>query len=182
MSKREEFSNSKEAERRHSEYGKILVGMNSKHYLDEGIIRADEKRKAGDLYGSIDMLNRTYKNLTEEANNLNNYDKLAYLSKIQQRTNRIILQAESSHREDVISSAKSLDNKVNKSGIEIGRRTPVRLKAIASVIALLGGLFFLSSNVTGNVIGNMTNSTSNWIGGILFSLGLVGALFYFRKK
>jgi len=51
-----------------------------------------------------------------------------------------------------------------------------------SIIALMGGLFFLSSNVTGNVIGNMTNSTSNWIGGVLFALGLVGALFYFKKK
>ncbi len=51
-----------------------------------------------------------------------------------------------------------------------------------SVIALLGGLFFLSFNLTGNVIGNMTNSTSNWIGGILLVIGLVGAFVYFKKK
>ncbi len=56
------------------------------------------------------------------------------------------------------------------------------LERIASIIVLITGLFFLSSNLTGNVIGNMTNSTSNWIGGVLFILGLVGALFYFKNK
>jgi len=54
--------------------------------------------------------------------------------------------------------------------------------ATSSIISLLGGIFFLSSNLTGNVIGNMTNSTSNWIGGILFAVGLIGAFVYFKKK
>lgn len=51
-----------------------------------------------------------------------------------------------------------------------------------AILGTLGGLFFLSSNLTGNIVGNMTNSTSNWIGGVLFIVGLVGALIYFRKK
>ena len=57
-----------------------------------------------------------------------------------------------------------------------------RITAVVSAISLLGGLFFLSSNLTGNVIGNMTNLTSNWIGGILFAIGLIGAFFYFKNK
>ncbi|MFA5174149.1 MAG: hypothetical protein WC438_03130 [Candidatus Pacearchaeota archaeon] len=44
------------------------------------------------------------------------------------------------------------------------------------------GVFFLSSNITGNVIGDMNNSTSNIIGGVLFVIGLIGAFFYFKNK
>ncbi|MEK6935649.1 MAG: DUF308 domain-containing protein [Nanoarchaeota archaeon] len=52
----------------------------------------------------------------------------------------------------------------------------------ASIVGLIGGIFFLSPNLTGNVIGNMTNSTSNIIGAILFAVGIAGAFFYFRKR
>lgn len=47
-------------------------------------------------------------------------------------------------------------------------------------IALLGSLFFLYPNLTGNIIGNMNSSGSNWIGAILFILGL--GLFVLESK
>jgi len=47
---------------------------------------------------------------------------------------------------------------------------------------ILSGLFFLSSNITGNVIGNLANSTSNIIGGILFAGGLVTLFFLTKRK
>ncbi len=56
------------------------------------------------------------------------------------------------------------------------------ISATAAIIGILGGLFFLSSNITGNVIGNLTNSTSNWIGAELFIFGLISAFTYFRKR
>ena len=40
----------------------------------------------------------------------------------------------------------------------------------------------LSSNITGNVVGNLNQTSSNWIGGILFIVGLFGVFFYFRKR
>lgn len=49
------------------------------------------------------------------------------------------------------------------------------------LIPILIGIFFLSLNLTGNVIGNMTQTTSNWIGGVLFILGVVGSYVYFKK-
>lgn len=58
-------------------------------------------------------------------------------------------------------------------------------KKVSSVIAMggiAGALIFLSPALTGNIVGNVGNSTSSWIGGCLFILGLGGALFYFRKK
>ncbi|MDD5192201.1 MAG: DUF308 domain-containing protein [Candidatus Nanoarchaeia archaeon] len=51
-----------------------------------------------------------------------------------------------------------------------------------SILAFVGGIFFLSPNLTGNAIGNMTNSTTNIIGVVLFTIGIVGAFFYFRRR
>lgn len=53
---------------------------------------------------------------------------------------------------------------------------------IVLIIGLVGGLFFLSSNLTGNVIGNLNQTSSNWIGGFLFLIGLVGAFAYFKRR
>lgn len=49
------------------------------------------------------------------------------------------------------------------------------------VMALLGGsLFFLSPNITGNIIGNTKTSSSNIIALILFIIGIMG--FFINKK
>jgi len=48
--------------------------------------------------------------------------------------------------------------------------------------SIIGALFFLSPNLTGNIIGNLTKNNSNIMGLVLFVLGLIGFLFYFRKK
>lgn len=49
--------------------------------------------------------------------------------------------------------------------------------AAASIIGIFGGLFFLSSNITGNVVGSLTNSTSNIVGAVLLVLGIIGSFF-----
>jgi hypothetical protein len=56
-----------------------------------------------------------------------------------------------------------------------------KLVAMSSIIALIGGLFFLSPDLTGNVIGQ-ASLASNAIGGVLFIAGIVGAFFYIRRK
>ena len=55
-------------------------------------------------------------------------------------------------------------------------------EALASVIGIVGGAFFLSTNVTGNAIANMTNSTTSIIGAVFLIVGLVGAFFWSRER
>lgn len=70
-----------------------------------------------------------------------------------------------------------------------GHNLEGRAAATAAIVLLAGSIFFSSSSLAGNVIGNFTNSTlglnqtsSNWIGGILFVIGLGLAFIFLRKK
>lgn len=53
--------------------------------------------------------------------------------------------------------------------------------ATTAIIGLLGGLFFFSSNITGNAVG-LNQSSSNIFGAILLVIGLIGSFFWFRNK
>ncbi len=57
-----------------------------------------------------------------------------------------------------------------------------KLKVTTVVVGLIGGLFFLSSNITGDVVGNMANYTSNIIGVVLICIGLIGSFFWLRSR
>jgi len=46
----------------------------------------------------------------------------------------------------------------------------------------VASLFFMASNFTGNVIGNLNGNSESTIGIILFLVGLVGTFFYFGKR
>jgi len=52
---------------------------------------------------------------------------------------------------------------------------------VTVIIGLIGGLFFLSTNITGNVIG-LNQSTGNILGAVLLCVGLVGSFFWFRSR
>ena len=54
--------------------------------------------------------------------------------------------------------------------------------AISSLIGLMAGLFLLSPNLTGNIIGNLDKNSGSIIGIILFLFGILAAIFYFRKR
>jgi len=56
-----------------------------------------------------------------------------------------------------------------------------RLAEVVGVIGILGGLFVLSPSLTGNVIANLTNSTSSFLGVVFLIVGLVGAFFWVKK-
>lgn len=74
--------------------------------------------------------------------------------------------------EDLLNYAKKILNKKdNHSGLE--NKT---LTAIFSGASVLIALFFLSPNLTGNVIGALAQQNSNVFGIILFILGLAGLL------
>ena len=55
----------------------------------------------------------------------------------------------------------------------------------SAVTAILGfglGLFFLSPNITGNVVGNASMGVSNWVGALLFGVGIIGAWSWVRNR
>lgn len=49
-------------------------------------------------------------------------------------------------------------------------------------LSFIASILFLSSNITGFAIANLTQKTLNTIGVILFIIGLIGAFYYFRRK
>ena len=49
------------------------------------------------------------------------------------------------------------------------------------IIGILGGLFFLSSNMTGKVVG-LSQNYSNGIGASLMIIGLIGTFFLMKKR
>ena len=61
-----------------------------------------------------------------------------------------------------------------------------RLEKVAttmtSIFGILSGLFFLSPNLTGNAITNMTNSTSSILGAGLLIIGLIAGFFWLKAK
>ena len=69
-----------------------------------------------------------------------------------------------------------------KKGLEDLEQRVNRARATFGIIAILASLFFLSPTVTGNVIGNISNSASFSVSGILFGLGLAGLIISFRKN
>lgn len=56
------------------------------------------------------------------------------------------------------------------------------LSGIMNLVGIIVGIFFLSSNFTGNVIGNLTNSTSNILGAGLLVVGLIGGFSWLRSR
>lgn len=62
------------------------------------------------------------------------------------------------------------------------RKLEAKITSTLAIGGLIGGLFFLSPTFTGNAIVNLNIEKTNWIGGVLFVIGLIGALFVFRRK
>lgn len=83
-----------------------------------------------------------------------------------------------------VSDARTKARYAQGNADELGRVTGGK-DGLASTLALVGlisSMFFLSFNLTGNVIGSLNPSSSHIIGSVLFFVGLVGAFFYFRGK
>lgn len=56
------------------------------------------------------------------------------------------------------------------------------ISAVVAIIGFTGVLFLLSTNLTGNVIGDTNNSGLNWAGIVLFVIGLIGSFFWLKKR
>ena len=55
------------------------------------------------------------------------------------------------------------------------------LRIASAVLAIVFSIFFFAANITGNVIGNLTQNTSSGIGVVLLVLGVI-VLFIHNKK
>ena len=56
---------------------------------------------------------------------------------------------------------------------------------VFGIIGIIGfgvALLFLSTNLTGYIIGNLSQSSLNFFGAVLFLVGLTGTFFYFKNK
>ncbi len=78
--------------------------------------------------------------------------------------------------EDYSNQHKNTETDVNK----IISSYKERALAVA-VIWFLSGIFFFSTNITGNVIG-LSNVTSSWIGGVLILIGLIALGFWIKNR
>lgn len=56
-----------------------------------------------------------------------------------------------------------------------------KVTSVISIGSLVISIFFLSSSLTGNVIG-LNQTSSNWIGAGLFVIGLIGAFAFFKRR
>jgi|SRR3989344_4948987 len=53
---------------------------------------------------------------------------------------------------------------------------------VISLGGFISGLFFIFSNITGNAIANLNQTSIKWIGATLFIIGLAGVFFYFKAR
>jgi hypothetical protein len=130
---------------------------------------------------------------SDEIDKMNEKDKQKYiksLSKRLDRTSKFAIKYMQNNGEDVtqkrIEEVKDFLNysKKIKEDLPDEGNNNSSLEKTLKVIPLafaLAGVFFLSPNITGNVIGNMSNSGSNFLGAGLFFLGILGILLT-RKK
>lgn len=58
----------------------------------------------------------------------------------------------------------------------------IKASGAVAVLSIFGSFIFLSSNLTGNVVGNLDKVASNWVGGLLFAIGLITAFVYLKKR
>lgn len=75
-----------------------------------------------------------------------------------------------------------LREKKNQSKTNRNRFSGLEKTTATAVIGLLGGLFFLSSNITGNAIGTLNQTSSNWIGAVFLIVGLVAGFFWVKSS
>ncbi len=72
--------------------------------------------------------------------------------------------------------------KRNPESKQSGKTLEHKFISVIAGASIIIALFFLSSNLTGNVVGNLAKSDSNIIGAILFVLGIIGLFISFRRE
>jgi hypothetical protein len=145
---------------------------------------ADKHLKSGNYSGAIDSLNYAITYLNTE--HRSDFPRERYLGAIDRRAARLVRKLKGEKKKDkkVSDEVKRLVDRLsglegNVSRQSVGGETVL---GAVSIIGIIGGLLFLSTSLTGNTIGNMANSTSNFVGVFLFIVGLIGLVSYFNVR
>jgi len=93
--------------------------------------------------------------------------------KIDEKMNALILEQRSKNAFDIFKEKEK-----QRKGKNLGSR----LSAVVSMLALSISLFFVTSNLTGNVIAGLNQNNSRFIGICFFICGLIFAFIYSKKK
>lgn len=141
---------------------------------------ADEFVRKGDYRSAIGSLN----NAEGLAPEVPPSRGKKYYGAIQKRAERLIKRVESTRAPvpAIAERALLLVESCEAAQKKYARTDGGGVMATIATLGILGGLFFLSTNITGNVIATLNPSTSNIIGACLLVLGIVGAAFFFRRK
>ncbi len=148
----------------------MLGGGIIEERVTEEISRANSEIRGGEYGIAIKILERAYKHSSRLPDEL----REKYDHAIIKRLKRI---------EDKVGNSSSLYNLAFDLAMKIqgdpfmqrSLRMDLRdyVKSFLGIVGIVVGLFFLSSNLTGNVIGNLTQNSTNWVGGILAALGVI---------
>ncbi|PIN89685.1 hypothetical protein COU57_05585 [Candidatus Pacearchaeota archaeon CG10_big_fil_rev_8_21_14_0_10_32_14] len=110
---------------------------------------------------------------------VNRYRFETYVHSYQTRLNKLLGDFSANPLIDII--FKGDKNKKNRFLRRASKSLLDKLSATASVLSLLGSIFFLSSNITGNVVVGMNQTNSNFYGISFFVLGLLLAIYCLER-
>jgi len=148
---------------------------------------SDEQRKSGNYEGALSALQFASSYLSD----LPQESRTKYFDAIDKRLASVLRAHPADKLEkDEVRFRHHLGELVSRgfTGNEyIARRPPItlaggRINLAASIIGILGGIFFLSPVFTGNVIAGSDIKLNVGIGALMFIVGLVAGFFFFRNK
>jgi CheY-like chemotaxis protein len=79
-------------------------------------------------------------------------------------------------------SGETLEEKLEQKGNSKNTGLGKNLTPVIATIGILSGIFFLSTNITGNAIANVSQNSGNIWGAVLLVVGLVAGFFWVKKK
>ncbi len=206
MEKKRGYSDTKRgiklAEKRRDD---IIRGRNTKEYPSVGdeinynLTQADDLRisrddKGNDNYSSW-HLERAYRIV--EKSDLSEDEKERYLNAIEKRARRLERTVHKAYEAykigrgsrnfepfmaTAIVDARDIIDAISEKRKKRNPGLEHKTLGVFIIAGILGGLFFLSPNFTGNVIGNLNQASSNWLGVVLLVAGLVAGFFWLKGR
>jgi len=185
--------------------GNVYPKKDREHYFNENYdpqktIKEESTLVNGDSYSIELFSDKGYPNYGNDALDMSTIEK-ASPERISSVNVHLSKNASDKQREEKMKFYKEqitktygipvrfLDAPENSEGVPHYRRTFPKQKSleqkVSSVIAITGlfsSMFFLSAEITGNVVGSLSKSSGNIIGLVLFIVGILAAVFYFRRR
>lgn len=91
-------------------------------------------------------------------------------------------QQDSEQDRDLREDAGELEKRFGSFLGKVGSVFPRPVSSVIAIAGILGGIFFLSSNITGNAIADLTIKTTSFLGAGSLIIGLVAGLFLLKKN